>query len=212
MMKESVVLQAGHRAVFQTGSYATGGGSSGAPRDPHKPSSDDIGKIDEIYNKMISNRVVPNLSETSSTAQKQEFKIFMNEMLDHATDRVIRDGIKSGQFEPVFSHVMKERFISKDDLDAYLRKVDFTKFGDPDLYFSEVVSEAYEKAAKSAAFEKNPELKKNVGGSVSRILEEAKVRAQTKPEIAAKISELQSKLSIGLDGNCVAGVLNSLVD
>lgn len=195
MMKEAIVLQAGHRAVFQTGSFATGGGNDGSPRDPRKPSNDDLGKIDKIFNQMINNRVVAGISETSSPVHKQQVKQFLNDVLDHATDRVIQDGVKSGQFDPVFNHVVKERFISKEDLDSYLSKVDFEKFGDPDVYFSKVITDAFEQASRDRRLDKTPGLKKSVGGTLSRLLEETKARAQSKPAALSEISKVETKAS-----------------
>jgi hypothetical protein len=192
MMKEAIVLQAGHRSVFQAGSFATGGGNDGSARDPHKPSNDDLGKIDKIFNQMINNRVIPAVSEASSPAQKQQVKQFLNDVLDHATDQIIHDGVKSGQFEPVFNHVIKDRFIAKEDLDNYLSKVDFKQFGDPDVYFSKVITVAFEEASKDQKFDKDPELKKSIGGTLSRLLEETKVRVQSKPTAASEISEIEA--------------------
>jgi hypothetical protein len=191
LIKEAIVLEAGHRAVFLSGSFASGGGNDGSPRNPSKPSNDDLGKIDQIFNKMINNRLIPGISEASSPAQKQQMKQILHETLDYATDQVIKDGMGSKEFDPVFNRVVQDRFIGKDDLDAYLKKVDFNGFGDPDVYFSQLMSHAFEKTAQLK--DMTPELKRSASETLSRLFEEARVRSQSNPSASSKIAEIQAE-------------------
>jgi len=181
LIKKQVMLQAGHRAVFLRGQYATGGGHGGGARDPKDYPSDDIGKIDRIHEMMINNRILPDLSETSPNDQKQMAKYFLNDLLDEMADHLIQEGIESGEFQALYDQLIQSKYLGKEELDRYIEeKVDFSKFGSADEYFIKQIRKAMKsvndrwnqkKAGKNYAF---------VKGLAQGILERLEKEAQTK--------------------------------
>lgn len=186
LIKKQIMLQAGHRAVFLRGQYATGGGHGGSARDPKDSPSDDIGKIDRIHEIMINNRILPDLSETSPNDQKQIAKFFLNDLLDEMADHIIQEGIDSGEFKPLYDQLIQLKYLGKEELDRYIEeKVDFSKFGSADEYFMKQIRKALKsvndrwnlkKAGKNYAF-----VKSLSQGILERLEKEAQTKMSPQP-------------------------------
>ncbi|MBI2605171.1 MAG: hypothetical protein HYW49_03720, partial [Deltaproteobacteria bacterium] len=142
MMKQVVELEAGHRAVFLIGKiYAAGGGPESAEALKGRR-ADDIGKVKSILEKTLHNQLLHGYSELSSPAERKLFMTTMKELGVLAADRVMEKGVESGQFEEVFNAAVKERYLSGEQLDDFVRKIDFAKIGHPDVVLFESLADA----------------------------------------------------------------------
>ena len=143
MMRRISVLQAGHRAVFLSGIYATGGGNHGGARDPKEPPSDDLGKIREIQNEMINNELIYGINEKSLVRQKENVNKPVYDFMVKVTDKMIQTGRDSKLFDEVYEKTMKDRFIGGADLDKAVEKImsQTDKFKKPDRFFFQNVSD-----------------------------------------------------------------------
>lgn len=134
MLKFAVYLEAGHRSLFVRNVYGTGGGSSGKAKE--KGRNDDLGKVDGLFERMMSNNLVSATVEFDKASDKIEFKSLMRGPLKEMTDRVIRYGLKLGYFEKILQIAAKDRFLEQDMLDAYVADLKKeNKLQDPDLVF-----------------------------------------------------------------------------
>lgn len=208
LFKRQIMLQAGHRAVFLQGQFATGGGHDGSARDPKSYPSDDIGKIDRIQDRMISNRILPDLSERSSSEQKHMAKLFLNEVLDEVADDMIREGVNSGVFKSIYDQLIQVKFLSKADLDRFVETMDFSSFGSPDEFFLKHMSKALKTVNQRWSQKKQIKQTKNnlivkslAMGVLDRLYREAEMRTLGQTELHQKISAMHEKMVEGFDGS-----------
>lgn len=180
LIKRQITLQAGHRAVFLNGQYATGGGHDGSARNPNTPPSDDIGKIDRIHDSMINNRLLPDLSERSPSQQKLLAKAFLTDVLDEAADAIILEGIRSKAFHGIYQQLIDSKYLGKQELDHYVETLDFSPFGSTDDFFLRHITRAIHTVSARWANKKtgkNPlEIQSFTQGILDRLQEEAKTR------------------------------------
>ncbi len=146
LLKEAIVLNAGHRAVFVKGRYATGGGDIDRAKDA--PPNDDLGKIEKIKQQLINNRLLPGITENSSPQEVAEAKRFLGEFFDEAADNIIRDGLNSKEFDEIYRQVLADRFMAQEQIEELLAKVDMSKFGTMEEFFTRHVDTAMSKALK----------------------------------------------------------------
>lgn len=154
-LREAVMLESGARATFIAGFYSSGGGSNGAPRNMRETQHDDLGRVEQTFNEMLSNQIFRNVTEFSNEAQKTEFKEFMRSVTKGMSDRIIRYGLRTKQFKGIFEEVLKERFINDVRLEEMIQKVDRSKLMSPEhLLFwsmSNATVVALERAKKEGA-------------------------------------------------------------
>lgn len=183
LIKEQIMLQAGHRAVFLKGQYATGGGHGGSIRDPKEYPSDDIGKIDRLQEVIINNRLLPDLSETSNAEHKHLAKLFFNDLLDELADQIITEGMSSGDFKPLYDQLIDSKFLNKKELDQFVSTVDFNKYGSSEAYFLKHLRQAMRATLdrwRHKIGQKNQPLIKNLSqGILERVERESKIRSET---------------------------------
>ncbi|MFL5812614.1 MAG: AAA family ATPase [Bdellovibrionia bacterium] len=195
VLKRMVELSAGHRAVFYHGSYATGGGNDGSARGAGKEAADDLGKIEKLKNMLINNGLFPGVREGSSAQEKAIASEIIDKVVDSMADEVIHKGIESKEFEPVFNKVMKDRYLTKEDLDALIKKVDYDKFGykGKDGLFMETLSASI--AKELDALKGTPhfeQAKKLSSGLLARTFDESMTRAKGNPAATAELDEIKS--------------------
>lgn len=212
-LKRIVELEAGHRAVFYMGDYSTGGGNGGERRSNSDAASDDLGKIQRLIHQMINNSMIHGIEESSSGQEKDFLIALLEKVFDHLADEVIHLGIESNLFKPAFDHVMKERYLTREKLDAFLRKVEFSKFGylGKDALFMEKFSASIahvllekEKDYKEKETKKDPgaakeksdyeRAKRLLSGIVGRSFREAEGRAHGKTKELAELGKIKQAL------------------
>jgi hypothetical protein len=195
VLKRMVELSAGHRSVFYHGSYATGGGNDGAARAEGKEAADDLGKIQKLKNMLINNGMFPGVREGSSGAEKAIASELIDKVVDRMADEVIHKGIESKEFEPVFNKVMKDRYLTKEDLDAFVHKVNYDKFHyqGRDGLFMETLSASIAKELEIMKGDPHYEqAKKLSSGLLQRTFDESMTRAKGKPAALAELEEIKS--------------------
>lgn len=199
LIQQQIVLQAGHRAVFLDGQFATGGGHDGSARDPRAYPSDDIGKIDRMQDAMINNRLLPDLSEKSNPQHKHIIKLFLNDVLDEAADRIIQNGISSGKFKPLYDQLIQSKYLGKQELDQYVEKLDLTEFGDPNeyflMYFENAVRVTKERWTHKKLTKNMDIVTQMANALVERLYQEAEKRTRNNPALNSRIVEMHQKNS-----------------
>ncbi|MBP9680570.1 MAG: AAA family ATPase [Bacteriovorax sp.] len=128
LMKRIVTLEAGHRAVFHDGIKGLGGGSS--RRKAGAIPTDDLGKVEEILNAILSNNLVGDTGEFSAKKEKQSAKDVMRFIGKRMADALIEKGRTSGEFSEVYDHLLKVRFADDVYLDRYVKEVRWEKIGE----------------------------------------------------------------------------------
>jgi ATP-dependent Clp protease ATP-binding subunit ClpA len=119
ILGEIVSLEAGHRAVFISGLYATGGGSSGQRKKDETP-SDDLGKVEQKIDQILSNNLLNAYREYGSAGNQKVFKAFMRDLAKTMADALIRYGTKTKVFDPLFDDLMRERYLGDDRIDSFV--------------------------------------------------------------------------------------------
>jgi len=149
-LRQAAMLESGARATFIAGFYAGGGGTSGASRDPNKRRGDDLGRVDQIFDAMLSNQIFRRYTEFSNGMQKDRFKDFMRSVSKGMADRLIRYGLKTKQFQSVFNEVLNERFISETRIEELIQKVDRKTIASPEQLLMWAVSASTVQAVQKA--------------------------------------------------------------
>jgi len=187
LMKEAAVLDAGHRASFKMGLFATGGGNGG-PREKDDQAQDDLGKLYKNVDIMIHNNLLSDVNEYSSEAQKRVFKQFVEKVSSFVADQVIDMGMKSGQFTEIFDRVLKNRYATQADLDSYIQqKVDFSKFGNPDVLYAHYMVQGVVRLIRSF-----PMLKDSIHELAERIIVESEARNAGNEEVLSQLAQIRS--------------------
>jgi ATP-dependent Clp protease ATP-binding subunit ClpA len=157
--KEVLVLEAGHRSVFERGTFEYGGGSSGRPRDPKGPRSDDLGRVDDIYNRFLSNNIFEDYSEFSNGQEIDRFKKTLRMVGKYSTDYVLRYGNDAGISDGINNEFTKkinagkEEFLNEKEIEAFVKKIKAKgNLKDPNKLFMESVVYGVEQFMKRADF------------------------------------------------------------
>ncbi len=146
MFKKLVELEAGHRSVIAHGIYAVGGGST--DREPGKSPSDDLGKMNAIYDQIINNKLFLSVTENSSAEEKRIFKVTLGEIVTVMTDILLQRGKELNIAGPVMEKLNVDRELKGEFLDAYVEKLNVTLKLDPVKEFTNAFDKAYAKVLK----------------------------------------------------------------
>jgi hypothetical protein len=122
LLKEMVILEAGSRAVMVNGIMAPGGGSGHLERSSRP--TDDFGKIDSIVDKIISNKLIPNISVNSSLLDGRELRALLNDMVEIMATNVIKYGFETNEFSVLEDKLLKNDILEEDILDDFVDKLE----------------------------------------------------------------------------------------
>jgi ATP-dependent Clp protease ATP-binding subunit ClpA len=195
VLKEVVVLESGHRAVFKFGRFKTGAGNGGEVRDKDKPSNDDLGKVYAQIDMIINNNLIPDTSEHSDPKKKAQVKQYIDKVSALVADRVIERGLRSRQFQPVFDRVLTQKYAGHEELENYLKQVDFSKVGDSDVLFCLYFTHAVLKTINSY-----PNLKESVSGIIDRVLLEAMTKNSGNDVVIRQLTRIQEAFKSNIAG------------
>lgn len=135
LLKQIVILEAGHRALFIKGIYAVGGGTS-RHRRPGAAPSDDLGRVDALFNQILSNQLISHVVEFDSKPMQDAFKRLMRQVLKEVTDHVIQVGLERGDFEPILHRLIDQRFLGEEEMQGHVDRLrEDQRLPDPDLLF-----------------------------------------------------------------------------
>ncbi len=166
-MKDVLELEAGHRSVFVRGTYEYGGGSNGKPRDPKSGARDDLGRVDEIFQKFLSNNIFEDYSEFSKANDVHLFKDTMRMVGKYATDYVIEYGNANGVSDGINAEFTrkiqegKQEFLNEQEIETFVEKFEQThKLKNHDELFYESIVHGIEKYLEREDFMDEKPLKK----------------------------------------------------
>ncbi|MEK7356134.1 MAG: hypothetical protein AAB250_06770, partial [Bdellovibrionota bacterium] len=131
-LREAAMLEAGARSTFIKGVFMSGGGTGGGPRDPNQRRADDLGRVDQLFDAMLSNQIFRGVTEFSDAAKKDAFKHFMRHISKGMADRLIRYGLNTKLFNPLMDEVMEQRFVNDTRLDELVKGVNRSKLMSPE--------------------------------------------------------------------------------
>ncbi len=127
-MKNVIMLEAGHRAVFQRGTFEYGGGSSGRQRDPKSSASDDLGRVEEAFNRILSQNIFEDYVEFSKPANVFLFKDTLRMIGKYSADYVIAYGNEIGVSEGINSEFTKkiqrgeQEFLNEEEIELFVKE------------------------------------------------------------------------------------------
>jgi ATP-dependent Clp protease ATP-binding subunit ClpA len=191
LFRKMIMLDAGHRAVFQAGFYATGGGNDGSTRSPQSPPSDDLGKIEKTIDLMINNNILPDLRESSSPASKTAARNIIREYVDIVTDLVLKAGIESKIFDPYIATLRVKRYYDEPEMDKIVSELDFSSFGSKDEFLLKMLVGGTEKYLQMHP-ENKVRTQKFLSEIVSRVATELRTRNVGDSNAVQKLKDVMS--------------------
>lgn len=150
MFKKVLVLEAGYRAEYLIGGV-TGRGAGTINRKPGEAPSDDLGKIDQMYETWINNNFFKEVIENQSKEVKVKFKLQMAEIIREAADYIIKKGISLQVGNEAVEKLLKEGKLHGEWLDQYATELKKKISISP----AELLSEALEHAQKTLKNDKD---------------------------------------------------------
>lgn len=121
IMRELVVLEAGHRSVILRGIHAPGAGIGGKRKEGGRY-NDDVSKINRNIETLISNKIFPEYSELSSEKFKDLFRLTVQDVVREMADYLIIKGNEMGITDELMEKLKKDTYLTGEYLDEYVKK------------------------------------------------------------------------------------------
>lgn len=141
MFKKVLVLEAGYRAE-KIISGVTGRGAGSINRKDGTSPSDDLGKIDQFYDRWINNNFFKGVIENQTEKVKTEFKLQMADIIREATDYIIKKGLANKVGNEAVEKLLKEGKLHGEYLDEYANKLSKALGFSPEKILDEAIDYA----------------------------------------------------------------------
>lgn len=149
MFKKVIVLEAGYRAEKIIGGV-TGRGAGSINRAQGKQPTDDLGKINQLYDRWINNNFFEDVIENHNPETKRKFKLQMAKIIGAATDYVIQKGLANGVGNEAVDKLLKDGKLHGEWLDRYANDLSKKFKFKPENILDEALDYALENISKGS--------------------------------------------------------------
>ena len=134
LLKDSVRLEAGHRAPILRGLYSTGGGDDGVAMEEEIT---DLSKVRRKKRIMMRNHLLQGFTEYSRGEGRVAFKEVIGDVGKGVADELITFGNSRGLVDELREKALQERYLDKEFLNSYAKQMVEQVGRDHDVLFIE---------------------------------------------------------------------------